>query len=133
LSMRRFLIRNAAGEQVGEGVEWSDGRTETRGLYGHRAVDGYFAMGVESAERGLASARLSIAWLDPEPADRSRDGDGGVIGFKKTYIDHGSMRLGDPVPAFPGWIDGDPAILEGVEGHIESTERGWRFVPKVKS
>lgn len=92
--MRRFLIRNAAGEQVGEGVEWAD-RTVTARQQPSRGVD--FASSASELALAYSGIGLSIDWLDPEPADRSRDGDGGVIGIAafRAGIGYAARRLAE--------------------------------------
>jgi hypothetical protein len=116
----------------GRRVEWLDpesGCSVTIGLNGEfwRGAAAYSHDGVlqvNGAGRigGYGSARFAV--LTREQAERLpvAGGNGGT----------GKMRLdGDPPdPAAFQLHDGDPAILEGVEGHVENTERGLRFVPK---
>jgi hypothetical protein len=59
--MRRFLLRNAAGEQVGEGIEWADGSL-CMNSPGRRNYDGYS----DAAEFARLNPGALIDWLDPE-------------------------------------------------------------------
>jgi hypothetical protein len=155
--VRRFRILNTAGEQVGEGIEWTDGT-----ICEKRPAAPWWEDYADAAEFGRLNPEDRIDWLDPEPdnarrfADLSRstvpsdlrlDGDGGVIGFAEvSYSEEirpklgrgavervpGTIRLDGPAPDPHAFQirDGDPMMLEGVEGHVKLTERGLSFVPK---
>jgi hypothetical protein len=70
--MRRFLIRNAAGEQVGEGVEWSDGSVAAK-LDAARLPTNF--LNTKDLSPSLAPHGFSIDWLDPEPGTLTDDTD----------------------------------------------------------
>ena len=168
--MRRFRLLDSTGTVRGEGVEWSDLCWLSYQLDGDepRMVNlRQLRLLAEPADAERIMGHR-IDWLDPEPADRSRDGDGGFIGGRRVPIltreqgerlsdaggaggrgslrmlapidslrvsgGTGTMRLDGPAPDPSAFQvrDGAPAIVDGVEGHVERTERGLRFVPKER-
>jgi hypothetical protein len=83
--MRRFLIRNAAGEQVGEGVEWPD-RQCTAFVYSHHQQHALHGFGGVTA---LFDGRVTLEWIDPDTTSRGpnhtvADIDGGGPGGTGT-------------------------------------------------
>ena len=65
--MRRFLIRNAAGEQVGEGVEWAGGAVDRVAVHVFSHAQTHTLRNIDAVRRMLFSEPVTIDWLDPEP------------------------------------------------------------------
>jgi hypothetical protein len=103
--MRRFRLLDSTGAVRGEGVQWSDL------CWLSYQIDGDEPRMVNLRQLRLVSELADserimghrIAWLDPEPADRSRDGGGGIIGFAKvTYSEEVRFANAHGASGLPG-------------------------------
>lgn len=91
--MRRFLLRNAGGEQMGEGVQFSNGQVRI-------SLPAFHVANLEELERWRATARASIDWLDPEPRKPYTDPVPGIAVIDGKHIPGELVAGADGMPVF---------------------------------